>query len=82
LGTLANVKEAIGGEDYKTLSMYPDFAGDADAEGQQAATVLFRQIARIEAHHRDRYRRLLEMVENGTVYKRDELIKCKCSVCG
>jgi len=47
-----------------------------------AAAALFRQIAKIEAHHRDRYKRLLDMVEKGTVYKREKPIKWKCGVCG
>jgi rubrerythrin len=80
--TADNLKEAIGGENYETTSMYPTFAEEADKEGNRAAAVLFRQIAKIEAHHRDRYRKLLEMVEAGTVFKRDEPIKWKCSICG
>ena len=80
--TAANLKEAIGGEHYETTSMYPGFAEQADAEGNEAAAILFRQIAKIEAHHRERYSRLLAMVENGSVYKRDEPIKWKCSKCG
>ena len=39
-------------------------------------------IARVEADHRERYQKLLEMVENGTVFSRDEPIRWKCSVCG
>ena len=31
------------------------------------AAILFKQIAKIEAHHRDRYKRCLEMVKNGTL---------------
>jgi len=80
--TKANLEEAIGGEDYETTSMYPTFAQEAEDEGNEAAAILFRQIAKIEAHHRDRYRKLLEMVEVGTVFQRDEPIKWKCSVCG
>ena len=80
--TAANLKAAIGGEDYEVVSMYPEFAKDADEEGNKSAANLFRQIAKIEAHHRDRYQKLLEMVENGTVFKREKLIKWKCSVCG
>jgi len=80
--TIANLKEAIGGEDYETTSMYPTFAKEADEEGNRDAANLFRQIAKIEAHHRDRYKKLLEMVENGTVFKREKPIKWKCSVCG
>ena len=39
-------------------------------------------IARVEAEHRDRYKKLLEMVKNGTVFKRDKPIRWKCAVCG
>jgi rubrerythrin len=83
IGTTAeNLKEAIGGENHETTSMYPTFAKEAEQEGNQEAAVLFRQIAKIEQHHRDRYQKLLDMVEAGTVYKRDQPIKWKCSVCG
>ncbi|NLF01764.1 MAG: rubrerythrin family protein [Anaerolineales bacterium] len=80
--TAANLREAIGGEDYETKSMYPQFAADAEAEGNTEAATLFRQIAKIEAEHRDRYRKLLEMLEAGTLYKRDEPLKWRCSECG
>ena len=80
--TAANLKEAMGGEDYEVESMYPEFAKTAEAEGETAAAIQFKQVAKIEAHHRERYRKLLEMVEAGTVYKREEPIKWKCSVCG
>ena len=80
--TASNLKDAIEGEDYETTKMYPDFVKDAEEEGNKEAANLFRQIAKVEAHHRDRYKKLLEMVENGTVYKRETPIKWKCSVCG
>ena len=83
LGDTADcLKQAIGGEDYEVKSMYPTFAKEAEEEGNQQAANLFKQITKIEAHHRDRYQKLLEMVENGTVFKREEPIKWKCSVCG
>ena len=80
--TAANLKEAFGGEDYEVESMYPGFAKDADEEGQKEAANIFRQVAKIEAHHRARYKKLLGMVAAGTVYKREQPIKWKCSVCG
>ena len=80
--TAANLKEAIGGEHYETVEMYPTFAKEAEEEGNAEATNLFKQIAKVEAHQRDRYRKLLQMVQDGTVYKRDEPIKWKCGVCG
>jgi len=80
--TAANLKAAMGGEDYETESMYPEFARIAEEEGDRVAANLFKQIGKIEAHHRERYKKLLAMVEAGTVYKREEPIKWKCSVCG
>jgi rubrerythrin len=80
--TAANLEEAVSGENYETTEMYVQFAKDADEEGNSAAAALFRTIARVEAHHRDRYKKLLEMLRNGTLYKRDQPIKWKCSVCG
>lgn len=80
--TATNLKAAMEGEDYEVTDMYPTFAKEAEEEGNKEAALLFKQIANVEAHHRDRYKKLLEMVINGTVFKRDEPIKWKCSVCG
>ncbi len=80
--TAANLKAAFGGEDYEVESMYPGFAKEAEEEGDNAAAIAFKQIAKIEAHHSARYKKLLELVESGNVYKRDEAITWKCSVCG
>ena len=80
--TVANLKEAIAGEHYETTTMYPEFAAAAKEEGNKEAAILFNMIARVEAEHRDRYQKLLEMVENGTVFKREEPTRWKCAVCG
>ncbi len=80
--TVANLKEAIAGENYETTQMYPTFAEDAKAEGNQEAERLFTQIARVEKEHRERYQKLLDMVENGTVYKRENEIRWRCIKCG
>lgn len=80
--TAANLLEAAEGENYETMSMYPTFAQEAEEEGNTKVANLFRQIAKIEAHHRERYRKLLELVKSGMVFKRDQPIKWKCSVCG
>ncbi len=80
--TAANLKAAIEGEDYETTDMYPTFAKEAREEGNMEAATLFEQIARVEAHHRDRYQKLLAKLENGTLYKSDEPTLWKCSKCG
>ncbi len=80
--TAANLQAAYDGEDYEVKTMYKEFAEIADQEGNKDAANLFRQILKIEAHHRDRYKMLFDMVKNGSVFKRDQPIKWKCSVCG
>ena len=80
--TLDNLKEAVGGENYESEDMYPRFAEEAELEGNQAAAILFTQIAKIEKHHRDRFRKLHDLVEQKAVYQREEPIKWKCSICG
>ena len=80
--TATNLQDAIDGEDYETTDMYPTFAKEAEEEGNSEAATLFSQIAKVEEHHRDRFKKLLEMIEKGTVYKREKPIKWKCSVCG
>lgn len=80
--TASNLKEAVDGENYETTSMYPTFAKEAEEEGELEAARLFKQIAIVEEAHRDRYQRLLDMVNAGTVFKRDTPIKWRCSLCG
>ena len=80
--TVENLKAAIGGEDYEVQSMYPAFAKEAEEEGEKMAAIAFQQVAKIEAHHRERYKKLLAMIEAGMVFKREQPIKWKCSVCG
>ncbi len=80
--TAQNLKEAIEGEKYEAEEMYPQFAREAEVEGERPAEILFTQISKIEKEHRARFEKLLAMVESGTVFKREEPIKWKCSVCG
>ncbi len=80
--TKANLKAAMEGENYETTQMYPEFAKQAEEEGNTEAAILFKQIAKVEKEHEERYKKLLEMVKNGTVYKREKPIKWKCMKCG
>ena len=80
--TQSNLKDAISGEHHETVSMYPDFAKEAEEEGNQEAANLFRQIGKVEARHEARYKKILERTENGTLFKREKEINWKCSKCG
>lgn len=80
--TRDNLKEAIKGEHHETTAMYPKMKKEAEKEGNAKAAKLFMEISEVEEHHERRYRKLLEMLENGTLYKREKPIKWKCSKCG
>lgn len=80
--TIDCLKKAIDGENYEVNEMYPEFARVAKEEGNLEAYNLFNQIAKVEKEHEARYRKLLELVEQGKVYKRDNPIRWKCSKCG
>ena len=80
--TLANLKAAIEGEHYETNEMYPNFAKEAEEEGNLEAAKLFKAIAKVEKEHEERYKKLLALVESGNVFKRDAPIRWTCSKCG
>jgi len=80
--TKTNLKDAVSGENHETTKMYPGFAKDAEEEGNEDAARLFKQIAKVEKEHEARYKKLLDMVEKGKVFKREKPIRWKCSKCG
>jgi len=80
--TISNLKAAIEGEHYENTEMYPGMQKDAEEEGNKMAAELFKEISEVEEHHEERFKKLLEMVEKGTVWKRDKEIEWKCSKCG
>ena len=80
--TKTNLKSAIDGEHYENSEMYPTFAKEAKEEGNEEAAKLFTEISEVEQEHEARYKKLLKMVEQGTVYKRKNPIRWKCSKCG
>lgn len=76
------LKSAAAGENEEWSQLYPAFADVADEEGFRAIAVVFRKIAEVEKHHEERYLELLKNVENGTVFKKDKVVKWKCANCG
>jgi rubrerythrin len=80
--TAANLKAAAGGENGEGTSMYPRMAKEAREEGFDEIARVFDGVARVEKEHEARYRRLLQNVESGTVFKRDAKVKWVCRNCG
>ena len=54
----------------------------AREEGFTEIAVAFEMIAKVEAEHEARYRKLLERIETGTVFERDGEIYWQCRNCG
>jgi len=81
-GTPDNLMTCIAGENYEWTDMYPNMAKDAREEGFDKIADLFEGVAAIEKDHEARYKALLENVETGKVFKREEKVVWQCSNCG
>ena len=83
VGTTAqNLLAAAAGEHEEWSELYPAFADEAAAEGFADIAESYRRIAMVEAHHEDRYNRLLANVDGGKVFKRLLPHKWICRNCG
>lgn len=83
IGTTAeNLAAAAAGEKLEWGTLYPEFAAVAQEEGFADIAISFREIAKVEARHEDRYTRLLANIENGTVFKKPQRTRWICRNCG
>ena len=80
--TAENLRAAIAGENYEHTQMYPEFARVAESEGLRKIADRLRAIAKAEEHHEERYRKLLQQVEAGTVFRKDREVYWVCRECG
>ena len=80
--TRENLAAAAAGENYEWTSMYEEFAKIADEEGFTEIAKTFRGIGEVEKHHEERYRKLLENIEEGEVFKKGSIVVWKCRNCG
>ncbi|NLY49156.1 MAG: rubrerythrin family protein [Clostridiales bacterium] len=80
--TMANLRSAAAGEHEEAEVDYPAFAKAAREEGFDDIAERFLLIAKVEKHHEERYRKLLENLETGRVFKKDGKVFWKCLNCG
>jgi rubrerythrin len=80
--TLDNLNAAADGENYEWTDMYAGFAADARAEGFNEIADLFDAVGAVEKGHETRYRTLIDRLEKGEVFKRDNVKVWKCLKCG
>lgn len=80
--TKGNLKGAIEGEHYENSEMYPRFADKAKEEGYPEIANRLRAIGKAEEHHENRYKKLLENIEEGKTFEKEEKTFWVCRKCG
>lgn len=80
--TAANLESGAKGENYEWTDMYPGMAKIAREEGFADIASLFEQVAAIEKTHEERYRKLLQNVQDNEVFTKDGKVYWRCRNCG
>lgn len=80
--TTQNLLEAAEGEKEEWDILYSEFEQVAKEEGFNDVAIAFKMIAKVEMEHERRYRKLLQNILDGTVFKKEEPIKWQCRNCG
>ena len=80
--TIENLKEAAAGEFEEHTDMYPRKAKEAKEEGFNDIAYVFEAIGKIEKAHKERYLKLLEEVETGKFFIKEDSVRWKCRNCG
>lgn len=80
--TKSNLEAAAAGENFEWTDMYDRMAKEAEEEGFDEIAAKFRMVGAIEKHHEERYKKLVENLEEGVVFSRDDERIWKCRNCG
>jgi len=80
--TKTNLEEAAAGENMEWTTLYQDFSKTAKDEGFNEVARSFEQIAKVERFHEARYRKLINNVANGEIFKKKSPVKWHCINCG
>lgn len=80
--TVDNLKLSMKEEIEGGYGFYMTSADTALKEGFPEIASHFQAIAEVEKFHHDRFEKFLKMIEDGTLFKRQEPVIWKCLVCG
>lgn len=80
--TEENLKAAAHGEFEEWNEAYPLFAKIAKEEGFPEISKKWEAIAKVEAAHEARYKKLLDNIQTNTVFKSSEEVMWQCRECG
>ena len=79
---MENLKAAAEGENYEYTDMYARMAKEAEEEGFMEIAAKFKMVGAIEKEHEQRYLKLLNNIDEGIVFSRDDERIWKCRNCG
>lgn len=77
--TRQNLQDAMGGENYEIITMYPEFIADAEAEGEKIALRSFTWAWEVEKIHEQLYKQALKAIDAGDIEANDYWV---CGTCG
>lgn len=80
--TAENLQAAAEGENHEWTDMYERMAQEAEEEGFKALAAKFRMVGAIEKQHEERYRKLLENINNQEVFEKSGVTVWECRNCG
>ena len=80
--TVVNLEASAAGENLEWTKLYKEAEETAREEGFSEVAHVFKEIAEVEEEHEKRYRKLIKNIQDGKVFKRDEVEKWKCRNCG
>ncbi|MDT8448247.1 MAG: rubrerythrin family protein [bacterium] len=80
--TEENLAAAAAGEHHEWTELYPGFAKVAREEGFEQVAKAFEAICVAEKRHEERYRTLLERINQGEVFKVGDNVIWRCRNCG
>jgi len=80
--TAENLKAAAAGENGEWTDMYKRMAAEAREEGFADIAYLFDAVGAIEKEHEERYLKLLQNIEDGAVFAKQEKSVWICRNCG
>ena len=80
--TKSNLEAAAAGENLEWTSLYQDFAKVAKDESFPDVARSFEQVAKVERFHESRYRKLIDNITDGQVFKKKASVKWHCANCG
>jgi rubrerythrin len=80
--TITNLEISIHEEGDEAVKSYTAAAKVAEEEGFPEIATHFTTLAEVEQRHMERFRRYLERIKAGTLWKREQPITWRCLVCG